>query len=478
MSVSPKEQLKWFLQKQGVGNGSPFPIEEFLFDKQREFVLEPHRFKTACCGGRAGKTVSDAAYLIKAARERERCVALYITLSRSNAKKLIWPELHNIDRKYNLGGKFNESDLSVRYGDSFIYASGASSRDEIEKFRGLPLYLCIIDEIQSFPSYIEPLIDDVVSKRLFDFGGTLALTGTPGPVPVGYFYETCHSPAYKHFAWTMFDNPWIKTKSGKEPSILLEEELARKGVTADHPSVQREVFGRWVHDTTNLVLCYDPYKNHYEDLPKVKFDYIMGIDLGYQDADAIAVLAHSDRSPITYLVDERITTKQGLTELFRQVEELRFLYQPYKIVVDCGGLGKKIEEEMRRRYKMPVHAAEKSRKFENYELFNDAMRTQRFMAKKTSQFAKDAMLLEWDVDKMRPDKKVVSDRFHSDIVDATLYAFRESPAYTYKPVTEKPKWGTPEWGKQESINMERQAEDHFLQREMTEKEQVGDIEWI
>src|SRR5258706_2791093 len=104
----------------------------------------------------------------------------------------------------------------------------------------------------------------------------------------------------------------------------------------------------------------------------------MGIDLGFKDADAIAILGHGANSPTTYLIDENIKAKQGLTELFTAVEHLRARYNPYKIVIDTGGLGLKIAEEMRRRWKVPVHAAEKARKFENLEILNDSLRTQGF----------------------------------------------------------------------------------------------------
>jgi hypothetical protein len=455
-------------------NRKAFDVTQYLFDKQLEFVLDPSRFKTACCGGRAGKTIADAAYLIKEALQYEGCVAIYITLSRLNAKKLIWPELRKINQQYKLGGKVNESDLSIRYGNSYVYASGASTRADIEKFRGLPIRICIIDEVQSFPTYIKELIDDVITKRLFDYNGILALTGTPGPVPCGYFYDACHSPAYAHFHWTMFDNPWIHIKSGKTQQALLDEELARKGVDISHPSIQREVYGKWILDTSNLVLNYNSEKNHYEELPAGQtFKHIMGIDIGFKDADAIAILGHSDSSPTTYLIDECVTTKQGLTELFTQVELLRKQYEPYKIVIDTGGLGLKIAEEMRRRWRIPVYAAEKVRKFENLELLNDSLRTYRFRAKNKSRFATDSMLLEWDTDRLKPDRRYISDRFHSDIIDAVLYAFRESPAYTYTPEAIKPKWGTKEWGKEEEKKMEEEAIERALEKEVN-----TEYEWL
>jgi hypothetical protein len=235
-------------------------------------------------------------------------------------------------------------------------------------------------------------------------------------------------------------------------------------VDESDPTVQREIFGRWVNDASKCVIAYESIRNHYEQIPqdpKTPLITIMGIDLGFEDADAICVLAYSHASPVTYLVDECITTKQGLSELVVQVEKLRAKWNPTKMVIDAGGLGKKIAEEIRRRYLIPVIDADKQRKFENIELLNDALRTSRFMAKRDSRFANDAVLLEWDTDRSRPDRKVVSDRFHSDIVDATLYAFKESPAYCYQPPQTKPKYGSPEWAKAQEKEMFEKALEHF-----------------
>lgn len=418
--------------------------------------------------------MGDAAYLIDTAIKKNRCVALYLTLSKSNAKKLIWPELKLINDTFHLGAEVNEGDLSMKFGDSFVYASGAATKSDIERFRGLPLGLCIIDEVQSFPRFIRELIDDVVSKRLFDFNGTLALTGTPGPVPGGYFFDACNNPAYAHFYWTMFDNPWIEKKSGKKALQLLQEELDRKGITIDDPTIQREVFGRWVLDTKKLVIEYNESKNHYDALPRGTLKYIIGIDIGFEDADAIAVLGFSDSSPTTYLVDELITPKQGLTELCEQVERLRKQYDAHKLMIDQGGLGLKLAEEMRRRFKIPVVGADKKRKFETIEMLNDCLRTSRFMAKKDSRFVSDTMLMEWDFDKTTPEKKVVSDRFHSDIIDAVLYGFKESPAYAWEPPVIKPVKGTPEWAKEEEEEMFEQALEHAKQMEQVDES----LEWL
>lgn len=420
-----------------------FVLEDVLFPEQLAFVQDPAPFKTGCCSRRSGKTIACAADLIKTAHDNQAVVCLYITLSRNNAKKIIWSELKKLNRKYKLGGTANESDLSMTFpNDSIIYCSGASDRSEIEKFRGLALKICYIDETQSFPSYIEDLIDEVIAPALLDHGGTLALIGTPGPLPSGFFYGCTRSLEWSHHSWTFFQNPFILEKSGLTHNELLTRELKRRGVTVDHPSVQREFFGKWVLDSDSLVFHYNEAINDYVDLPKGQYTYILGADIGYKDADALALLAWSETSKVTYLIEEMITRRQGIDELAAQIQVLQAKYDISKIVIDAGALGKKIQESIISRYQIPLVAAEKQRKFEYIELMNAALRTGALKAKKESRFAQDCQLVEYDLDRSTPDKRVVSSRYHSDITDAALYAWRESYAFTFVQPKEGPKWGT------------------------------------
>lgn len=452
---------------------SAFNLQNFLFDKQLSFVNDPSPFKTAVCSRRAGKTVACAADLIDSAIKYPDTIQLYITLSRSNAKKLLWPELLKINDSYNLGAHPDNSDLSLKFPNkSVIYASGAHDKTKIEKFRGLPLKKTYIDECQSFRDYISSLIDDIIAPALMDYAGNLSLIGTPGPVPNGYFHDcSVISTAWSHHHWTFWDNPFIAQKSGTTHQALLDRELKRRGILADNPSIQREWFGRWVLDLNSLLLHYNEEKNHFTELPKGKWNYILGIDLGFIDADALAVLAWSESYAETYLVREKVVPKQDISSLVREVEEMRTLFPISKMVIDEGGLGKKIAEEIRRRHHIPLCPAEKTRKMENLALLNDALRSSRLKAKKDSHFAQDCFKLELDQDKTTPDKIKIKPTFHSDIIDAVLYAFRESPAYTYEAPLVKPSYGTEAWAKAEASSMEEAAEEYF--RKLEENEKLG-----
>ena len=452
---------------------TPFKINQYLFDKQLKFIQDPHPFKIAVCSRRSGKTVACAADLVDTAISYPGVNCLYITITRSNAKKLVWPEIQKLNRLHGLGGSEDLTELSMTFPNgSTIYCSGAKDSSEIEKFRGLALKKCYIDECQSFREFIGELIDDVISPALLDYAGTLCLIGTPGPIPAGYFAEVAgqvkdrvgRSEAWSQYGWTFFDNPHIEIKSGFTHQQLLNRELKRRGVSIDDPGIQREYFGRWVLDSEALWIKYNQDLNHYTELPPGKYNYILGIDLGFMDADALAVLAWSEQSPVTYLVDEVISNKQGLAELVDQINHLKNKYDISRMIIDEGGLGKKLAEEMRRRHGLPVEAADKARKQENVAFLNDSLRTGMFKAKGASRFAQDSYKVEIDYSKSKPDKIVVSDKYHSDIIDAVLYAFKESPTYSYQVEAVKPLPGSPEWCKAQSNEMFNSALEHFKEQ--------------
>ena len=444
----------------GKHNRPSFSVERFCFGKQKDFVLDKSDFSTACCSRRSGKTLACIADLVSTALSRERVNCLYLTLNRLSAKRIIWPDLIRINREYNLGAKVNESELTLTFpNESVIYISGASDAAEIEKYRGMALILAYIDECQSFKSYIEPLIEDVITKCLIDYRGRLRLIGTPGPVPTGYYYNQTQNQNYSHHYWTMFDNPWLPIKSGLSHQELLQRELDRKGVDVSDPGIQRECFGKWAFDPDALVFKYSEDKNDFGQLPNngTGFHYVIGCDLGFDDSDALAVLGWHENSPRLYLVEEIVQNKQGITELAQQLKTLVERYNPDRIVMDTGGLGKKIAEEVTKRFGIHVTAAEKQRKFEYIELLNDALRTSKFMAKRDSRFAQDTKLLEWDRENPSPDRLKVKDTFHSDICDAVLYAFREAYHWAFEPKPELIKPYTNQWYKQQQDEMWDQA---------------------
>ena len=420
----------------------PDVLADYWFPAQRRFVEDKARFKTACCSRRAGKTVGCAAHLLHVATTTPNAACLYFTLTRQQAKRIIWQPLKDLNARYNLGGETNESELTLRFPNgSVIYLSGAKDKTEVSKYLGYPLKLVYGDEAQSFRGYLQELIDDSIAPTLIDWAGTMVLMGTPGPVPVGYFYETCQNPQWSNHHWTLYDNEPLRANLARlevptTPEALVAAECIRRNLPIDHPSIQRHFFGRWAPDSSALVFHWERARNDYDFYPE-GLTYVVGVDLGYSDADAIAVLGYTADGQV-YLVSETVTRKQGITALAAQVSAANEQYRPVAITVDAGGLGKKIVSELVDRFGLPLKEAEKTQKAAHIELVNDALRTGALKARADSLFVHDAGLLEWDRDKSSGDRFVVSDAFHSDVCDALLYAFRECMHWVGQPPDRTP----------------------------------------
>jgi hypothetical protein len=453
-----------------------FAAEKVLFGPQLAFATDAAKFKTAVCSRRAGKTVGCGWALLDSALRRPGSISMYLTLDRTDAKTILWEAVKELNVSFDLGGTPNESDLTLKLPNkSLVILAGAGDEKKIKKRRGVPIGIVVIDEAQNFPESLQRLVDDVLVPALMDFDGSLWLTGTPSPVPVGYFYKASTGKGWSHHAWTAFENPWIEKKSGKTARQHLDAELKRRGVTEDDPSIQREWHGRWAYDPNALVFRYDRTRNALGDVPSGEWDTVIGVDLGFDDADAIAVLGFSQGRPEAHLREEWTGTKQTITQLAERLTTLIEKHKPLAVVMDTGGLGKKIAEEIRKRHALPIEAAEKARKFEHIELLNDAMRSGRFFAKPDSRFAQDCMLVEWDREKSKNDKLVISERYHSDICDAVLYAFRKSLHWLHAPEKPGPVYGTPEWAAKEDAEMEEYALEQQEEQERAQKEMD---EWL
>lgn len=444
-------------------------ISQFLFQEQIDMVLDPSRMATAVCSVRAGKTMACAADLINTAITMPGTNSIYITLARSAAERIVWPELKKINRTFGFKAVPNEAKLTMKFPNgSTVYLLGGNDEAEIEKIRGMSnVALVYLDEAQAFRYHVKGLVEDIVVKRLYDTNGRCRLIGSPGPVLSGYFYDCAHSPMWSHHHWTMHNNPWLLKKSGKTPEELIAQDCATRGVTVDDPSIQRECFGRWKHDPNALLLSYDSTINHYDKLPHDKYDYILGIDLGVKDSDSLSLLAYSASSPITWLVEEYVTPNQRTDDLAEQIRGLVRQYGEMTMVADTGGLGLKVCEDLMYRYGFYIQKADKLGKMSDYKFLNNALRTGIFKARSDTKFAADCMLLEKDDLRTTPDKIVV--RGHSDAVDSVLYAFGLSPAYDYRPAAFKALPGTSAYTKEQE-ELHKQAIIERIQKEQAIKD--------
>lgn len=441
------------------------------FPEQLAFVNDKSRFIAAQCSRRAGKSNGLALRFYMTMEDHPKANCIYLALTRDSAKQIMWGVLEELNEKYKLDCIFKESDLSVTHPNGAkLTLYGADMQNFIRRLKGQKSPGIGIDESQDFGGHLKSLIEDVLTPMMVDYTDSwLAVVGTPGPVPQGYYFDITHNKkfGYSIHKWTLLENPYVP-----EPEKFIAEMIEKHQWPDDYPTLMREWRNNWVLDVDALWIRYKADLNHYIELPKHvrKWHYIVGIDIGFKDADAIAVLAWSEEDKCTYLVEELITTKQDITALIEQIESMRKKYNPDKMVIDQGGLGLKIAEEMRRRHAVSVEAADKKLKSENVAVLNDELRLGRFKAKSASRFAQDSYLVQIDWVKSTPDKIVIKKDPHSDIIDAVLYAHKESYSFTHTPEIPKPKYGSREWAENQSSQMfEAELAGHQAELEFNRK---------
>jgi hypothetical protein len=442
-----RQKLAALLERSSRAAGSArLDVDTGLYiPEQRAVLRSRHKRKLLRCGRRAGKSEAVAGFLTDRVTTPPFTNVFYLTLTLKNAKRIIWPKLRALNKAHNLGGVPNDGEGRMSYPhlgeDVHIYLGGCKDTTEIEKWRGIAGKAWAVDETQSFPQrIIRPLYKDAIRPAAMDYRGEIMLSGTPGPLCSGFFYEKDHDDEWQHHRWTVRENTLLPARvAGDSIDEILAEVLRENKWLPDNPTFLREYLNTWVQDFDALVFKYIVDRNGFEDVPAGAWHYVVGVDFGFEDADAFAVLGWREHDKAVYLIEEFTRPKQGITEPAQQIQALIDKYKPLKVMADLGALGKKIGEEIRRRFGIPVEAADKHRKLEHIALLNDALLGQRFFARPTGVFAEDAAVVQWDQDKRAVGTLAIADDFHSDITDAVLYAYRACYGWIQGPARELPK---------------------------------------
>lgn len=448
------------------------------FVKQNAFVQSDARFIAAQCSRRGGKSNGLGLRYRNTMKRYLGSTCIYLALTFDSAKSIMWPVLQELDERFKLGWHFLEGKMIVTDPcGSKLRLYGADQKNFIKRLKGQKSPGIAVDEAQDFGSHLISLVDDILTPMMVDYPESwLGLAGTPGPVPKGYFFDAVEKRKYGYevHKWTLQDNPYILDPEGFIQQLIKKNEWA-----PNNPTLLREWRNQWILDTEGLWIRYDETRNHFDELPShvQQWNYICGVDLGFYDADAVCVLAWSEEDPNIYLVEEIITPRQGLTPLIKQIQYVITEYDPHRIMVDSGGHGCiKMAEEIRTQFNIPAEAAIKKEKQQTVTFLNDTLRLGRFKAKKTSRFVEDSYLVEIDWEKSTPEKIVLKNSFHSDIIDAVIYAYRVSPFYNYKPAEIEPQPGTKEYDeKQASLLLENHLKK--LRDEKVQKDGAGAPSW-
>jgi phage terminase large subunit len=409
------------------------PLMAGLFPQQCNLINDPNTFKVAVCSRQAGKSYTASTYLLKTCMEEADSDCAYIALTRQSGKRIIWRALKKKVRDLGKAGQgvtFNESELTVSFPNgSTINLFGANDTATIENLRGTPWKLIIIDEAASYRSDLDYAMDEVVIPALITKKGTLLLIGTPSSDFNSYFYRAYHTlPEFTKHHWTIMDNTSIP--HAKE---WIETLKKRKGWSDNNPVLLREYFGMFIRSSENQVYSgYSPSKHLIDSLPAsiLSWHYALGVDIGFKDYNAIVVLAFNPQiTDKVFVVEQWKKNKMNVTQLGQAIKGFSDRYNPVAIVMDHGGLGVMISEEISNRFGLNITAAKKTDKVGHIELVNAAFESNTLLivGGMESALSTELLNLSW----ANPEHTMEDPACENHLSDAMLYVYRLTYAWLH-----------------------------------------------
>ncbi len=433
----PKRVLQELLRRQQ----SRVYLLDQDFKKQNDFIRDPAKLKAALCTRRAGKSYGAGLYLFEEALANPGVSCLYIALTRDSAKKIMVKDVLNpINRKFKIGARLNKTDLTYTCkNESVIYLLGADAdEDEKEKLLGQKYKIVVIDESASYSVDLRDMVYRILKPAMADLMGTIVMIGTPGNVTRGLYFDitTGVEKGWSVHKWSALDNPHIADLIRDE----MNELIANNPAIVETPLWKQMYLGEWFIDTDKLVYKYSDLRNRALDLPalkgKAEWRYVLGVDLGFEDASAFSVCAYNDYETTLYIAHTFKKSKMDITDVANKIKELQKTYPIHEFIVD--GANKQAVEEIKKRHGIPLKAAEKQGKADFIEIMNSEMIQGKIKVVASGDeggLVEEWQSLVWDE---KSDKRVENPACPNHLSDATLYPWRYCYNYLSQRFTEKP----------------------------------------
>lgn len=457
--------------EQETGHRTPRPPADLLagtFKHQRNFIQDQSQLKWAKCTRRAAKSYSVGLDLMQTTHEQEGA-CLYVGLTRESSKRIMWRDvLKQINRKHRLGFKFNETSLVAESSTtgSPIYMIGAdSNEDEKQKALGQKYRRVYVDEAQAFTIDLRELVYGILKPAVADYRGVIGLTGTPGNLLKGLFFDLTNGkePGWSGHTWNTFDNPYMAKQWKAEIDAL----IAGNPRVVETPWFKQNYLGEWVIEQDKLVYRYNPGRNSYVTPPQFSqghWRWVLGVDLGYNDATAFAVTAYHEHSKVLYICETFKESKLDITGVANKIKRYRERYDFDTIVVD--GANKQAVAEMQNRHGLPLRPADKRGKPDFIELMNsDFIQGNIVLGPDCTPLADEYLGLIWDD---RGTRRQEHPNCPNHLADAALYAWRYCHQYLASPQPIPPT---------ETDLMLQAAEERLIAAQQLDKEGMSSDNW-
>lgn len=369
-------------------------------DAVREFLL--------LTGRQAAKTTTELLAAIKTATEVPGSRTLYVSFDLATGAELIYEPAQFWLRRLGWGFKATSNGptgLRIRLENgSIIQCRSADDLRAVGKLRGRGWHLILGDELQDMLHVAEQLFSTVLGPTQLRYRGAMCLAFTPPDVQSGWLWEEYASGRWRLLGWGMDKNPFL-------PPGEVERFLRQRGLTMDSPIARREIRGLWEPNTeiqvfsgfSYLINVYDPgvatpeeYAVLPAEMPKDKWVYGFGSDLGWEHDTSIVFLAWNLHDPQKRIWEVFSWKKnhQTLEDICAVLLPLHHRFRPWRpCVMDQAGAGgqivlKSVEEKFRA-MGLPIVIKYKPANVQaSVGLVNDHFRTGRLFLRK------DSLLLE------------------------------------------------------------------------------------
>ena len=406
---------------------------DLLSPKQKEFILSNHKVRVMYGGGRAGKTRGTAVGVIYDAHmiyPEKSGYGFIASKTIDKAKDLYLPYIKKMAEKLRLGWVFKYKDNVIHCYEHKLTIKFISLKDKMqaEIAQGYSTKFVIIDEPQNVKiDVLRHFIEEVIEARLVDFSpkSCIKILGNPPAYYNKYLENIYTNPDHHIIHTTMFDNP----RFNREMIIREITSIAkRKGLTFEQsktdPIMARQFWGKIVYDNNAVVFSVNE-KNFYDTLPEniPCWNVVMGMDLGYNDGNAIVILYYSHKEKNIYVVFEEVWKKQTIDRLAIVAKMLQDQHDVKNVVIDTGSGGaKNISETLSSHYGLHgVESAEKHDKVTYIKTLQAEMSLGHVKFKRNSQVVREMEQILWNE---RCDGFDDKTGIHSDLIDALLYSFR------------------------------------------------------
>ena len=404
------------------------------FKQQTDFILDPAPLKAALCTRRAGKSFGVGEYALMTAYKYPGVSVLILGKTRASVKAIYWKDILTVlNRQYNLRAKPNKSELSLELPNgSVVYLSGVDAdEDEMHKILGQKFKLVVLDEGGSYNIDQRALVYGILKPAVADYQGQIAMIGTPTNYLNSLYFDvtTGKEPGWSVHKWSVMDNPHMARQWAEDLELLLR---ANPDIQ-DTPQFKQFYLGEWVVDLDALVYRYDGKKNKTDALPDSRaWQYVMGVDLGYDDKTTFVVCAYNSYDPCLYVVASYGRSNMIFTEVAETIRNFQNRFNVSRIIMD--GANKQGVEEMIARYNLPIQIAEKQGKRDYIEMMNaDFITGQIKLVGNHEDLEAEYMSLVWDEKKRADGRWEEHKACDNHFADATLYAWRWCYNYASKP---------------------------------------------